>query len=186
MLIIINSLNHIGTISSTNEKIKCLKTLDCPEVRKILEYTYSPFKKYGITMKEPTSVMPSGSLVFNDDCWTLLDKLVLRELTGNAAREALDNMVKALEPTSQGLLWKIISKDLRIGINSTTVNKVYPGLIPEFPYMRCSLPKAVKLNEWPWERGVYSQEKADGMYVNVLYGDNIFSIESRNGQSFPV
>jgi hypothetical protein len=35
-------------------------------------------------------------------------------------------------------------------------------LIPEFAYMRCSLPKHVKLKTWPWERGIYSAIWRDG------------------------
>ena len=32
---------------------------------------------------------------------------------------------------------KIIQRDLRCGVSEATANKVWKGLIPEYPYMRC-------------------------------------------------
>lgn len=53
--------------------------------------------------------------------------------------------------------------------------------------MRCSLPKDTDLESWPWEDGVFSQEKADGMFANLDYdaAGNV-SIRSRQGTEFPM
>ena len=53
----------------------------------------------------------------------------------------------ALSKESAELFWRIITKDLRAGFEASTTNKAIKGLIPTFPYMRCSLPNDMKLDE---------------------------------------
>ena len=83
----------------------------------------------------------------------------------------------------------IIDKDLKIGISTSTINKVFPKLIPEMGYMRCSLIKAITAKEvGKWlNNQIISQEKMDGMFINLNVNDegNIEFI-SRSGSVFPV
>jgi DNA ligase-1 len=74
----------------------------------------------------------------------------------------------------------MILKDLRANLGVTLTNKVWPGLIPDPPYMRCSLENEAKLDTWPWEQGIISEEKADGMFVNVDVTESV-SITTRAG-----
>ncbi|MEQ0777723.1 hypothetical protein ABLT15_36005 [Paraburkholderia tropica] len=83
------------------------------------------------------------------------------------------------------LLKRIIRKDLRAGFSESSVNKGMPGLIAEFPYMRCVLPKKAKFNKWEWEQGVFSQEKADGFYDNLDHDDD-GNVELRTRQGNPL
>lgn len=110
-----------------------------------------------------------------------------RVYTGNEAREFLKINLEALTDEDASVLARVIGRDLRAGFNDSTINKVWKDLIPEFPYMRCSLPKAVKLDEYSWKQGVYSQLKADGMYANFdVTADGEVIIASRSGSIFPV
>lgn len=129
----------------------------------------------------------SGAELFGDEHWALIERLRTRELTGHAARGEIRRALGALDAGSAALLGRILRKDLRAGISDTTVNKVFAGLIPEFPYMRCSLPKDVKLAEWPWARGVHSQIKADGTFANVsVEQDGQIFVTSRQGSEYPL
>ena len=81
----------------------------------------------------------------------------------------------------------MILKDLRAGFGDAIINKAIPRLIPEFAYMRCSLPPKVKLAEWPWAEGVFSQLKADGMFANVDAEEGgVITISSRQGSPMPL
>src|SRR6056300_1569696 len=63
----------------------------------------------------------------------LADKLIARELTGHAARDAI-NLVMSSATAEQWNGWyrRILIKDLRCGVSEKTVNKVAPGTMPVF------------------------------------------------------
>ncbi len=156
---------------------------------KVLEYAYNPFRTFGIATVPEKQVFLGNEGVkrFDADTWALLDALAARALTGNAAREAVQREVNALFSSSAELLRRIIAKDLRAGFSESTINKAIKGLLPEFPYMRCALPSEVKLDQYPWERGVFSQEKVDALYVNLNHeGSGVVQITSRQGTPFVV
>lgn len=178
----------IETIANTpgkNDKLALVKEglKDCT-FKKVIEYALNPSIIYGI-QKLDVTLDPCAPQNKNFDeilAWSLLEKLSARRLTGNAARDTINYALNVLDPKSAELLKRIILKDLRAGFGESTVNKAWPGLIPDFPYMRCSLPKDVDLSKFGWTDGVYSQEKADGMFINIsISSDRTLSITSRNG-----
>lgn len=154
--------------------------------KKVCEYAYNPFKTYGIR-KRPDLIGENCGNEFDDGTFELLDALISRKLTGTAAIEAVRGELTALNKASSELLWRIIAKDLRAGFSESTINKACKGLIPDFPYMRCCLPKDAKLSTWPWASGAISQEKADGMFANINVEEGeIVTITSRQGTPFPI
>lgn len=186
---IFDIVESIGATSSKNDKVSIVKQHHSNELfRKVLVYTLDPLKTFNIRPMDPatTSNFTLGGSVFDDATWKLLDNLANRDITGNAAIEAVDAEFSRLDPKSANLLWRVINKDFRAGFSDSTVNKAIKDLIPEFPYMRCCLPKDTKLAEFSWEEGVYSQEKADGMFANVSYEfGGVVQITSRNGTPYP-
>lgn len=139
-------------------------------IRKIPEYT----KTTG----------PTASLYWAlDELWALAD----RKVTGHAAIQHLTNILSSLDDDDAEVVKKIIQKDLRCGVSEATANKIWKGLIPEFPYMRCCLPKHTKMDKFDWAGGVFSQLKADGMFANInLYNDYTVELFSRSGSVFPM
>ena len=182
---ILDRIDEIAATASKNEKQALLaELLKDTDAMRVMEYTYSPFKTYGIR-KLPE--VGAGSSTFTGFTWGLLDYLSTRAVSGNTAYDHVESELNNLDPKSGDLLRRILRKDLRAGFSESSINKAYKGLIPEFPYMRCSLPKDVDLETWPWEQGVVSQEKADGMFANVDYEANgNVSIRSRQGTEFPM
>lgn len=180
-------LNEIGSLSSRNAKQALItEHIEDPLFQWVLNSAYNPYFIYGI--------LPIGNEVGGghhtfvaSGVTELLEKLMKRELTGQAARDALNETYAVLSVKSADLLTRILRKDLRAGFSEGTVNKAKKGLIPEFAYMRCSLPKDTKLKEWPWELGVLSQEKADGTFANGnLEEDGSFVFLSRQGTIYPM
>lgn len=180
-------IDEIAATSSKNDKEAMVKNASAdPLFRRVCEYAYNPFKTYGL--RQMPDVVPDGDDAdFDDETWAMLDKLIARELTGDAARIALAEELAGLNSDSAKLLVRIVRKDLRAGFSESTINKAVKGLIPDFPYMRCSLPKDTNLDAWPWAEGVPSQEKADGMFANVDHEESgLVSIRSRQGTEFPI
>jgi DNA ligase-1 len=180
-------IEQVAATSSKNEKEALLKANASDYLlKRVLEYAYNPFKTYGIR-KRPETLGDNVGNTFDDGTFELLDDLISRKLTGTAAIEALRGELTALSKSSAELLWRIVNKDVRAGFSESTCNKVWKGLIPDFPYMRCSLPKDAKLDQFDWTLGVVSQEKADGMFVNLDYeADGTVRITSRQGSPFPI
>lgn len=180
-------IDQIAAVGSTKEKAAMLKAFGTDDMfRRVLRYTYDPFKTYGIIPQRPSDVM--GCQTFSRLTWDLLDGLARRDYSGDRARQAVDLAFMTASPASADLLWRIISKDLRAGFSETTINAAIPGLIPDFPYMRCCLPKHTDLDKFDWVAGVYSQMKADGLFANIDHevGNNVVRITSRQGSQFPI
>jgi DNA ligase-1 len=153
---------------------------------RVLQAALDPIVTYNMQQVPERPAGATGTAVFDQTVWNLLEQLADRRLTGNLATGVVEDSLGWFSPQSAELLKRIIKKDLRAGFGASTVNKAIPDLIPEFPYMRCSLPAKVKLHEWPWAAGNISQEKADAMFANFSRRDDGVSIMSRQGQQFPL
>jgi len=182
-------IEQIAETPSKNEKIELLKDfLKEPEFRNIVKMTYDPFITFGIlNVKQEYT----GEAEFTNVVYLMLESLAKRTLTGDSARNILHLRLNSLTQESGELLTRILKCDLRCGINAITINKAYPGLIPNMPYLRCSLLDDVKLDTFDWIGGVYSQLKANGSFVNV----NVFEDEhegteielrTRQGQQYNI
>lgn len=156
-----------------------------PKFVRLLNRTYSPEYVYGIKKMEQTSEGNSTLVDIWDQVETLLDRLTSRTVTGNAARAEVEAMLNSLTKEEATVAINMIKGDLRCGISVATINKMFPDTIPEYPYMRCSLMKGSNIDNFDWKAGVYSQEKADGMFANIyLPGNLTVKITSRNGTLF--
>lgn len=156
-----------------------------PKFVRLLNRAYSPEYVYGIKKMEQTSVGTKTLVEIWGQVETLLDRLTGRVVTGNAARAEVEAILNSLTQAEATVAINMIKGDLRCGISVATINKMFPDTIPEYPYMRCSLMKGSNIDNFDWKSGVYSQEKADGMFANIyLMGDLITKITSRNGTLF--
>lgn len=179
-------LDLVAADPSKNAKIAILTAhKDNKDLQEVIRLSYDPTVNFYIKQIEPAKkfdsvVSLSGALI-------RLQNIATRQFTGNAAREYLLNIMQSVTEDDAEVIAKVIARDLRSGFSDSTANKVWKNLIPEFPYMRCSLPKACKLDKFSWKEGVYSQLKADGMFANVDHdADGNVSIRSRSGTEFPL
>lgn len=183
---IFNVIEQVASTSSKNEKVDILSYHGKDKnLQKVLLAGLDPTVTYGI-QKLPEPSVNSHRKQFDDETWTLIENLSKRVVTGDDALYFVSHEIGTLTKPSSELFKRIILKDFKAGFGDSTVNKAIKGLIPEFPYMRCSLPKDAKLDEWDWKTGVISQEKADGTFTNCTVtsnGDVILS--SRQGKVYP-
>lgn len=184
MKTVYNIIKELQNISSTNDKISLLKShKDNNELRDYLNYVYNP--KYNYYITKITHNMEYGIDITIEQIENIVDRLSNRIVTGHAARDEFISLYESVSLESQELLYYLLIRDCRAKINISTINKVWDGLIPVTPYMRCSLPKKVKLETWPWDKGVYAQLKSDGQFCNFNIYENDFSVTSRNGNIYP-
>lgn len=161
--------------SGTNDKIGILKVNSENELLKnILEYTYNPYKKYGVSEKIMNNI--SSDRISSKTIFELLDIL-----SSNNINDSLRDEIGAFKNANiedWDLYEKMILKDLRCNISSKTINKVWPGLIPTSETgvdVKCMLASKFDF-EKPPSGNMFITEKLDGMRVWAMI-DDIGNIE---------
>ena len=153
----------------------------------LLSITYNPFITFGIK-QVPESTQSDDPDNPWDEFNKLLSNLSNRELTGNAARQAVESMMRRFSVDEWNHLCRsVLTKDLRAGISDKTINKVLKGTKYEIPVFGCQL--ATSCENRPEMRSIKRLEpKLDGVRVlmTVYFNDNGFSVVSfsRNGKVF--
>jgi len=153
-----------------------------PEFFEGLTMALDPLVTFGVKQVPERSDVLSGQgltwNVFKD----LADKLQQRELTGHAARDAIQlAMSVATEEQWNGWYRRILIKDLRCGVSEKTVNKVVPGTVPIFT---CALAHDSAKHEKKMVGKKQIEIKLDGVRViTIIQGDKV-EMFSRNGKQF--
>lgn len=187
---VINILKEIENNSSSKKKLEILaKNKDNELLRKIFEYTYNKVKRvYNVKSKSILEFNQSNNfgmdLTDENSLFTVLETLNNRTYTGHNALM----LCKALLENNRdydgfnSMFLKVIDRDLNVGINDKSLNKVWVDIVPNPKYCRCDIfnTKNIKKFEFP----AYIQLKCDGTYreVRVLNGE-VF-IRTRSGETY--
>ena len=174
-------LESLANNNSRNFKIEQLNANSNNGIlREVVRLALDPFTQFYIRKipaytprTEPTNV----TLKFGMD--SLFD-LSSRLVTGNAGINHLKSLLEVLSADDAKVIERIIAKDLKCGVDVSTANKVWMGLVPEYPCMLCSPfeQKLVDKIKFP----AYAQMKMDGMRFNAIVRDGKCEFRSRNGK----
>lgn len=177
---VLKVLQALENNSSRNEKIRILQNeKNNTMVRDVIEMALNPFRTFFIrqyNMPVPAA-QPTSSLQGFMQQLTRLEK---REVTGHAAIALIETELSKLSADDQEVARRIILKDLRCGVQESTVNKVWKNLIPTYP---CLLghpytEDTKKHISYP----AYSQIKADGMRFNAIVENGKVTYRGRSGR----
>jgi len=177
-------LDEMNESSSGNHKIATIrKHADNEFLKKVFQYTYNPFKKYGVHTKvlKKNSHLIAPTNIYSD-LFQLLDDLAENNLTGHAAVQAVNSFTNELHSDLQKLVHFILDRDLRMGASITSVLKVHPNIIPIFkvalahPYS----PTRTNFEKEEW----YGSRKLDGVRCICRKEGNSVTFYSRNGKEF--
>ena len=122
--------------------------------------------------------------------WSEFDSTVTRfinrELTGNAARDAVDALIaKATKREWNGWYRRILIKDMRAGFSESTLNKVVSKNASHYsiPVFSCQLAHDSANHESKVTGSKYIEVKLDGVRViTIAYPDGRVDQFSRNGK----
>ncbi len=178
-------IEQMRDTSSSLEKIEILKQ-QSDFIKKVLEYTYNPYKQYHLTsktlIKNKDIVEKSGYF----DLFYLLDALNKRSITGHEAIAYVNSFIGSLDLRQKDLIYKIIDKDLEIRAGAKVINKAFPGLIPEFNVALAQNyePKLASFGENVDETW-YASRKLDGVRcLAVVDVNGTCTLYSRMGKEF--
>lgn len=201
MKLVFDTIQACANDASKNAKLAILKAqVDNVELKEYLRMTYEARINFFMKKVDPEfpvsaiyGINPGETEFTLEGLKDIYRKIALRQLTGHAAKSYISTLFHSFDNAwEKDLLMMLIQRDCRAGFSASTINKVWPGLVTDAPYMRSSLPddlpKKAKLQTWPWARGVISQIKADGMFATITHHAKTFdvTIESRSGSPFPI
>jgi DNA ligase-1 len=145
-----------------------------------------PLVTFGVKkVPERSDVLTGQGLIWRD-FKVLANQLINRELTGHAARDAIE-LVMSVATVEQwnGFYRRILIKDLRCGMSEKTVNKVAKDF-PQYavPVFTCSLAHDSANHEKKMVGKKQIEIKLDGVRViTIIQGDKV-EMFSRNGKQF--
>jgi len=148
---------------------------------------YNPYVTFGVRQIPSTEGITGAENPweeFND----LLHNLGQRGLTGNAARDAIEDMSLRFDSEEWNTFCApVLRRDLRAGVSEKTINKICKKTDYEIPVFACQL--AANSEGRPEMKGIKRLEpKLDGVRVLMMVmvhesGNAVFSY-SRNGKLF--
>ena len=177
-------VNQMRATSSSLEKVEILKK-QSDFIKKVLEYTYNPYKQYYVTSK--TCKKNSGLFKYNthETIFSLLDDLTNRKYTGHDAIAQINGFITA-NPGYEDLIYSVIDKDLKTRTGAKVINKAFPNLIPEFNVALAQTyePKLASFGENVDETW-YASRKLDGVRcLAVVDVNGTCTLYSRMGKEF--
>ena len=131
LLEVVSIIEELRNTSSTNEKKAILtKYEDKNDLKKLLELTYNPHKKYKITEKSIDLNDFDENGVDGYVCFGALLKKLSESNINDKLRQDTNKFLAFTDERIRDLYKCVLLKDLKIGVNTTTLNKVWKGLIP--------------------------------------------------------
>lgn len=167
---VVEVINNLRELSG-NSAIDYLKeNKDIKYLRDVLFYTYNPDYKYGIKEDKYNKIEAvDGILNLSDDKLISSFLMELDRLAGG--KSAKDKDVLAIKTFIENskypdLLRGILFKDLRIGMDIKTLNKVWNDFYFKYPYMGCKVFTMDNLKKIKYP--ALAQTKLDGLFCNAI------------------
>lgn len=176
---ILDILNEINSDASRLHKEAVLtREKDNEVLKEALWLAYDPYMQFYIRK------IPEYTAGGKDTLASAMMRLSLlsgRIVTGNAGIEHLRIVLNSVSKDDAKVIERIIAKDMRCGISEATINKIWPGLIPEYPVMLASVydDKLIEKMHWP----AMVQMKMDGMRFNAIVKNGKCEFKTRNGRT---
>lgn len=156
-----------ATRSKLEKESILLREKDNLILKQFFRLALNPFIKF--YQKKDFNVTVTASVTNNNLSLAMeyLETVIAgRKITGHEAEAAIIRVLESLVADDAEVIKLILKKDPDCGVQ-TTLDKVWPGLIPSYPCLLAS-PWSDKLAAaLPWASGVIAQKKSDGLRCNL-------------------
>jgi DNA ligase 1 len=145
---------------------------------------YNPFYVFGVKKVPKTEGLegrPNPWPMF----WALCEALRTRSLTGNSARDRIEDVSQMFDSFEwNGLARRVLIKDLRCGISEKTLNKVLGKTEWKIPVFTCQLATDSEKHTAKMTGQKRIEQKLDGVRVLAVVTKTTVNLYSRNGKPF--
>ena len=175
-------LDKIAAEGGSNAKMTILKKyVDDIILRDIIYQAKSRRVKF--YLRQIPEYTPNGRNESMDWALENLETISSGTLRGGQASDKLAFILSCLSPDNAYVVERIIDKDLKIGMGTSNINKVFKGLIEKTPYMGAKS-YAIDLVKKIFKDGgiAASNLKMDGRYCNAVISNGKVELESRQGE----
>ena len=172
-----------NTTSMLKKKEIIGKYKDNSFITEVLKLTLDPYKTYNVTSKNCKKLSHLINDHHHDSLFDLLKNLDCRIFTGHEAIAMVNGYCAAHEKWVADLVYCIIDRNLQIRANTSLINKVIPGLIPEFKIALANKydPKYFDFEKAKW----LASRKLDGVRcIAVCNSLGNIKLYSRQGKVF--
>lgn len=160
-------MHHLRTLKDTkgtlNKKAFIMANWgpQYPERQVIVKMLFNKYLTYGIAqLPGPINL---GRTIQWPEISSVLDRLATRELSGNAAKHAVQEIMGSASPELVELTRRLIRRRPDCGVQAATVNACFPGTLPEFNIM---LAHSAKHHDIKYP--CIAHQKLDGVRVVVV------------------
>lgn len=165
-------------------------------LKRTLVVTLDPYVTFGLKKIKPKpqkDVVPSPGPDEDDFLHDWIEFLTVelstRNLTGNAAKNAAQKKIDSATEFSARLgVWfeRILLRNLRVGVQDKTVNKIWPGSIKPFAVQLANVVEADTVNDSivfrePLNFPLYVEPKLDGLRLVAIKNNGKVTLYTRNG-----
>ena len=176
---VVEQLRNTG---STKEKGNILKAnVNDETLQKVLTYTYDSFSKYGIS-EEVYNDIPLVEIEIKGSPFAMFEELSKSNINDSLRLRTKAYIEKVVPEQYRELIKGILFKDLKLGVNAKSINKVWKGLIPTFDVQLAESfsKKQPKENEY-----FYLTTKLDGFRsVLIPNEDGSYTYYTRKGEVY--
>ena len=145
---------------------------------------YNPFWTYNIRQVPETQNI-TGQANPWPLFWSILEALRTRSITGNKARDAIDELSLRFDSEEwNGLARRVLIKDLRCGVSEKTINKVVGKTEWRIPLFTCQLAQDSEGHPSKMRGCKRLEVKLDGVRVLAVVTTVGTTLYSRNGKVF--
>lgn len=174
-----NTLGKLNTLTDVagNAAIDLLRSYaDDETLKAAFEAAYNPNYNFWIVEFPLVEDRNEGTVTLLE----AIEHIKNLESRSASAIQGLVNLASGMYQSDEEVLRRILKRDLRCGINASTVNKVWTNLIPKYPVMLCR--DADEKNRKHIQFPAFVQTKLDGMRINIHVSNDGVEVFSRNGK----
>ncbi|AUR97782.1 nucleic acid-binding, OB-fold protein [Vibrio phage 1.244.A._10N.261.54.C3] len=173
-------VQDLGAARGINAKKAILSGLqgqDEADMQLYVHYAMDPRLSLYQTLSDELRVKLNGMQLSGTPKRDLLGSLeyiagmaTLGETRGDSGK-MLISRVRSRLPSDQDreLFDLFIDRNIKVGLGVKSINSVWERHLAYSPYNRCKSATAKLWDKFNWARGVYSQLKSDGMFLNVRH-----------------
>lgn len=190
MSTVIEILEDLETTSGSNAKKDILsRRKDNELLKRVFVAAQDPYTVYYVNkfkMPKPASGKGDDACIANF-LNVVLPPLASRKLTGNEAKAWVENAFANMDERQQKWCQRIILKNMRCGVQESTLNKVWPGIVKSFSVALAETLKSgftrgegIKILE-PVNYPVRVEPKLDGLRCIAVKHNGVVTFYTRNG-----
>lgn len=178
----------VSEINSTNGRIEkeniLKKWSNDQEIKNIIYFVFNPYIVTGMSKKKFNKKVPTTTYCSANSIEEVMDYLKVHNTGSDKDIEWIQNFIAANHEYTY-LIYQIVCKDLTLGIQPKTINKIWKGLIPTFEVQLAEKYFDNPEKYLPTGTKFELTEKLDGVRCALVFDENNCPhFFSRSGREF--